>query len=106
MKSINDKSGINNSSLDTNESSFIGPLVDRIINDIVSETKKPSNRKKLMHHFINPVLQDINDKYFFYYIVIVILLIIIVILLSLLLMKEYSTNNNSSNTSNIYPINV
>jgi hypothetical protein len=64
---------------------FIGPMTDTLINSFVKEMKKNKNKKKIMKNIVEPILNDINDRYYLHMITLIVLLIVIIILLSLLL---------------------
>ena len=67
---------------------FIGSLSDNLINSFVDEIKKKKNKEKIMKNIIEPILNDINDKYYPYMLTLTFLLSIIIILLLLLLMSK------------------
>ena len=67
------------------ESSFIGPITDNIINSCIHELKKKKNKEKIMKNIIEPILLDINSRYYPHMLTLTILLSLIIILLLLLL---------------------
>ncbi len=78
--------------------SFIGPLTDEIINNFIKELKKKKHRDKIMKNIIDPLLCDINDKYYPHMMMLTIFLVLIIILLTLLLiMNTYQSGKNNLN---------
>ena len=67
---------------------FMGPITDGIVNDFINEVKKKKNRDKIMKNFIEPILNDINDRYYPHMMTLMVLLALIIILLSLLLIAN------------------
>ena len=53
---------------------YISPITDKLIDTISSQIKKEKNRKKIMKNIIEPVLEDINKKYYPHYITLISLL--------------------------------
>ena len=72
---------------------FIGPITDNIINSCIEEIKKEKNKKKIMKYIIEPILTDINNRYYPYIMTLVFILIIIITLLSLLLITNINENS-------------
>ena len=69
-------------------SSFVGPVTDSVINNIIKEIKKKENKEKIMKHIIDPLLCDLSSRYYPYLVMIIItLLLIIILLVSLLIMN-------------------
>lgn len=66
---------------------FISPLADNIINGFVDELKKKRNKEKIMKNIIEPILSDINDKYYPYILTLSFMMSFIILLLLMLLMK-------------------
>lgn len=87
--------------LNSKISSFIGPLTDDIINNFIRELKKKKHRDKIMKNIIDPLLTDINSKYYPYLMMLTIFLVMIIILLILLLFMNTYGSRGSANTSNI-----
>lgn len=71
---------------------FIGPMTEHLINQFVDEMKKKKNRDKIMHNVVDPILEDIDNRYFPYLMLLIVLLIVMIILLILL----FITNNSSA----------
>jgi hypothetical protein len=80
---------------------FMSPMVNNIIEVFTDEIKKESNRKKIMKDIIDPILQDINAKYYPHLISLVTLLMIIIILLILLLLMNRCKCNLMNETFRI-----
>ena len=78
--------------LQMKESSFIGPVTDNLINSFIDEIKKKKNKEKIMKNIIEPILNDINDKYYPHMMTITVLLSLIIILLLLLLVVNGGSN--------------
>lgn len=69
-------------------STFIGPLTDNLVNGFVDEMKKKKNRDKIMENIIEPILSDINSRYFPHIMGLAVLIVIVIILLLLLLITN------------------
>lgn len=80
---------VHNANTETHDESFIGPMVDNMIDRFIDEFKKRNFKEKIMRTMINPILSDIEDRYYPYFMSLVILLVIIIILLALLLVVGY-----------------
>lgn len=65
--------------------SFVGPLTDAVINNIVKEIKKKETREKIMKNIVDPLLCDLSSRYYPYFLTVIITLLLIVILLVALL---------------------
>jgi len=74
------------------DNSFIGPMTENIINSFVDEIKKKKNREKIMKNVIEPILSDINERYFPHMMTLVVLLVMVIILLLLLLIANSKNN--------------
>ena len=70
------------------ENSFLGPMTDNLINGFVDEIKKKKNRDKIMKNVVEPILSDINNRYFPHMMTLTVLLALIIILLTLLLIAN------------------
>lgn len=68
--------------------SLIGPITDNLINSCINEIKKDKNKKKIMIYIIEPILNDINNRYYPHVMSLIFILIIIIVLLSLLLLTN------------------
>ena len=72
-------------------SGFIGPMTDNLINSFIQEMGKKKNKEKIMKNVVDPLLCDINDKYYPYMMTLTLLLtIIIVLLISLLAINSFN----------------
>ena len=60
--------------------SYIGPITDSIINNIIKELQKKHNKKKLLEKIFNPLLSELTKKYFVHIISLTSILIINVVL--------------------------
>lgn len=69
---------------------MFGPLIENIIDRITSEIKKKKIRDKITKNLIDPILDDINNRYYPYMLMLTTLLIIIIVLLLMILLS----NNN------------
>lgn len=72
---------------------FIGPFTDTVINGIVKEAKKDKNKKKIMKHVIEPILTDVNARYYPHMMTLTCLLLIIILLLIILIGITSSSDN-------------
>jgi len=70
--------------------SFIGPMTDNLVNSFVDEMKKKKNRDKIMKNVVEPILNDINNRYFPHMMILIILIVIVIVLLLLLLIFSNS----------------
>lgn len=68
-----------------NNGSFVGPMTDTIIENIISELKKKKNRDKIIKNVIDPLLKDINERFYPHMLTGIIVMITIVILLIVIL---------------------
>jgi hypothetical protein len=75
------------------DNSFIGPMTDNLINSFVDELKKKKNRDKVMKNIVEPILNDINDRYFPHMMTLTILIILVIVLLLLLLISNFKNND-------------
>ena len=62
-------------------------LANGLFDFCVNQLSKPDTKDKIMKTVIDPILNDINDKYYYQYTAIIFLLVIIVILLILLISR-------------------
>jgi hypothetical protein len=67
--------------------SFIGPMTDKLVNSFTDEIKKKKNREKIMKNIIDPILNDINDRYYPHMVTLIVMLSLIIILLLMLLIS-------------------
>jgi hypothetical protein len=67
------------------KSNYIGPFADKMIKDFIYEIRKDKNMDKIRKNVLDPVLCDINDRYFPHMVTLITLLILIVLLLTLIL---------------------
>lgn len=77
-----------------NANSFIGPMTDTLVNSFVDEMKKKKNRDKIMKNIVEPILNDINSRYFPHMMILTILIVIVIVLLLLLLIFNNSKCTN------------
>src|SRR2546427_217330 len=80
------------------EGTFIGPLTENIINRFIDEMKK--NKEKIMQNLIDPVLTDIEKRYYPYIMILFTCIILAILLLILLLITNIYTINNTNNMTN------
>jgi len=60
---------------------IIRPATDNIIDILTSEIYKERNRKKIIKRVIQPILEDINKKYYPHFMALLTLLIIMTIMM-------------------------
>ncbi len=77
---------------------FIGPMVDNLIDGFVDEIKKKKHKDKLMKTIINPVLKDIDSRYYPYAMALSVLLVTIIVLLVTLLIINVKSSCNKTIT--------
>ena len=63
---------------------IVGNITDRIVDTASKHIKNKKNREKIMKNIIEPVLTDINKKYYPHYITIISLFIVMIIMLIVL----------------------
>jgi hypothetical protein len=73
--------------------SYIGPLTQELLNKCIDEFKKKNNRDKLSKNIIDPIVNEIKEKFYNYYILFIILQLIIVCLLVYIVMIIKSVKN-------------
>lgn len=71
---------------------IIGTATDNIIDTLTLEIYKDKNRKKIMKRIIQPILEDINKKYYPHFMAILTLLIIMTIMMIGLSIVIYTTS--------------
>lgn len=71
-----------------NNNSLIGPITNKIINGVINEFNKNNNRIRIRNHIIDPITQDINQRYYPHFILLVSLLLIIIFLLTCILVGK------------------
>ena len=59
----------------------IGPITDTLIQKCANEINKKETKEKILNKIINPLLHDINVRFYKYYMLLLVNLIIIIILL-------------------------
>jgi dolichol kinase len=64
-----------------NNSTYIGPFTDKLYKEFVQEIKKEKYKKTLMKNIIEPILDDLNKKYYSHIIFFISMLILIILLL-------------------------
>jgi hypothetical protein len=62
-------------------------LTDMIIDLCVDELNKPGTKNKLKISVVDPIVKDINERYYYQFLMLISLLIAIVILLLILISK-------------------
>lgn len=80
------------------ESTYIGPFTDKLIKDFILEIRKEKNMNKIREHILDPVLCDINDRYFPHMVTLITLLILIVLLLTTLLWMNFFDRSSSGSS--------
>jgi hypothetical protein len=78
------------------EANYIGPFTDKLIKDFIHEIRKEKNMDRIRENVLDPVLCDINDRYFPHMVTLITLLILIVLLLTLLLLMNFSDRKNKT----------
>jgi hypothetical protein len=68
---------------------YVAPVTDNIIDIITTHVKKKRNREKIMKTIIEPVLEDINKKYYPHYITLISLFIMMILMLITLLFVSF-----------------
>ena len=68
---------------------YIAPITDNIIDVITTHVKKKRNREKIMKTIIEPVLEDINRKYYPHYVTLISLFIMMILMLITLLFVSF-----------------
>lgn len=74
---------------------IIGPATDNIIDILTSEIYKERNRKKIIKRIIQPILEDINKKYYPHFMALLTLLIIMTIMMIGLSIIIYTSSKNN-----------
>ena len=60
---------------------YISPITDNLIDLLTKEISKVKNRKKIMKNIIQPILEDINKKYYPHFMALISLLVIMTIMM-------------------------
>jgi hypothetical protein len=68
---------------------YVAPITDNLIDIITNHVKKKRNREKIMKTIIEPVLEDINKKYYPHYVTLISLFIMMIIMLITLLFVSF-----------------
>jgi hypothetical protein len=68
---------------------YVAPVTDNLIDIITAHVKKKRNREKIMKTIIEPVLEDINRKYYPHYITLISLFIMMILMLITLLFVSF-----------------
>ena len=63
------------------------PFTDNLIDICVNEFNKPNIKNKIKTNIVDPIVNDINERYYYQFLMVVGLLITIVFLLLMLLAK-------------------
>lgn len=72
---------------------LIAPISDKLIEIMTSEIYKEKNRKKIIKRIIQPILEDINKKYYPHFMALLSLLIIMTIMMIGLTIIIYTSKN-------------
>jgi hypothetical protein len=64
-----------------NMDNYISPITDNLIDLLTKEISKVKNRKKIMKNIIQPILEDINKKYYPHFMALISLLVIMTIMM-------------------------
>ena len=70
-------------------STYIGPFTDKLIDDFITEIRKEKNMEKIKSGVLDPVLCDINDRYYPHMAILITILLLIVLLLTTLLVINF-----------------
>ena len=70
---------------------YLGNITDNLIGTLTTQVKKKKNRDKIMKNIVEPVLEDINKKYYPHYITIISLFIMMILMLITLLFVVFWT---------------
>jgi len=84
------------------DNSFIGPMTENLVNSFVNELKKKKNRDKVMKNIVEPILTNINERYFPHMMTLTVLIALIIILLLLLLIAS----SKSCETCHLHKVNI
>ena len=71
----------------------IGPITDALIDSCIKELKKKENKDKMYKNILDPIFQDINNKYGPYFILITTMLGLIIILMCIILIVSLMNRN-------------
>lgn len=74
---------------------IIGSATDNIIDILTSEIYKERNRKKIIKKIIQPILEDINKKYYPHFMGVLTLLIIMTIMMIGLSIIIYTSSKHN-----------
>jgi len=91
---ISDESDIESQNI-LDETNYIGPFTDKLIKDFIHEIRKEKNMDRIRNNVLDPVLFDINDRYFPHMVTLITLLMLIVLLLTLLLLMNFFDRKES-----------
>lgn len=80
----------------TNTNILISPIIDNAIDCFISEVKKKHNKDKIMKNIVEPIVEDINKRYYPHMITLTVLLVFIIVLLALLVGTNLKDKNKSS----------
>jgi hypothetical protein len=73
---------------------ILGPATSEIIDILTIEMYKRRNRKKIMKKIIQPILEDINKKYYPHFMALLTLLIIMTIMMIGLTIIMYTSKHH------------
>lgn len=82
------------------KSSYIGPFTDKLIKDFIHEFRKEKNMNRIRENIIDPVLCDINNRYFPHMMTLITLLILIILLLTILLWINFFDRKDDTQIHN------
>lgn len=89
----------NESSEILDNSNYIGPFTDKLVKDFIHEIRKERNMDKIRSNVVDPVLCDINNRYFPHMVSLITLLVVIVLLLTVLLVMNFGSSAGSTNST-------
>lgn len=95
ISEMSDESDIESQNI-LDENNYIGPFTDKLIKDFIHEIRKEKNMDRIRSNVLDPVLCDINDRYFPHMVTLITLLAMIVLLLTILLLMNFFDRKDSS----------
>lgn len=73
-------------------STYVGPITDGIINEIIKKLKNKKTKEKIMKNIIDPLLYDLTMRYYPHLLTMTIILVVIVLLLISILIINIVSN--------------